>query len=134
MNARIVRVEKSICGTFGVLTIDGEAFCVTLELPDKSNQRLISCIPDGQYSCRRYHSDKYSDTFQVHGVPNRDLILFHAGNTTADTYGCILLAQYFGKVRDNGTRMVANSGMTFKSFMERAGNLQEFTLTIEECL
>lgn len=130
---RIIRIEQSEAGTFGALTVDGEAFCVTLELPDRDNQRLISCIPEGQYSCQRYRSAKYPDTFQVHGVPNRSSILFHAGNTTDDTKGCILLAQYFGKVRNPERRAVLNSGSTFKSFMERVGNIQEFTLTIEDC-
>lgn len=127
---RIIRVEERDEGTFGVVTICGQAFCVCLEKPDRLNAGNISNIPPGQYVCKKYSSPKFKKTFQVMDVVNRSLILFHKGNLVRDSRGCILLAQHFGKL--NGKRAVLNSGKTFKRFMEIMEGVDKFYLTIVE--
>ena len=128
----ILRLETNPnYGTFGALRFDTEAFCVTLEPPNFANMRNISCIPAAQYMCGRVVSPKFGDTFEVRHVPNRSSILFHPGNRVKDTEGCIVTAQYFGKLR--GDRAVLNSGATFKRFMDKLDGEDEFHLTIREC-
>ena len=111
----LIRLENNLeHGMFGCLKLNKRVFCVTLELPDRQNVPYVSCIPAGQYTCVKKWA-KFGETFRVMDVPNRDHILFHAGNIVEETEGCILLAQYWGKLA--GNRAVLNSGRTFKNFM-----------------
>lgn len=129
---RIVRLEENFqYGTFGVLLFHTEVFCWTLEPPDQFNQRNISSVPAQQYLCKRYYSAKYKDTFQITDVPMRDFVLFHAGNLVEHTQGCIILGQTQGKLK--GDRAILNSGNTFKLFMRKLKDHQQFHLTIKEC-
>lgn len=127
---RLIRVEESNQGTFGNLLICSQVFCVTLECPDKLNECNISSIPAQQYQCLRIHSPQFGETFEIVDVPGRSHILFHAGNIVSSTSGCIILAQYFGKLY--GNRAVLNSGKTFKKFMEIMKDTDIFNLTIKE--
>lgn len=124
----IVRVAQGDHGTFGVLLLDGKAFCVTLELPWRSNQRNVSCIPARPYRCQRIHSTRFGNAFLVRDAPNRSHILFHVGNTVGDTSGCILLGQRFGD------QMILDSRKAFNAFMTALDGRETFKLTIKECL
>lgn len=138
MKGNIIRTEQSGEGTFGVFLIDGKFFSVSLELPWRQNKASISCIPAKTYSCQRTKSPlvesltkgKWDETFEVTGVPGRSRILLHAGNLITNTKGCILVAQYFGKLK--GDRAALNSGATFDRFMETMRGVNAFPLTIEE--
>ena len=130
--AELIRLEEDdTFGTLGVLKIQKQIFCATLEPPDRLNERSRSSIPAQQYVCRRYSSAKYPDTFQITNVPGRDNVLFHAGNSVDDTEGCVLLGQYHGKLASH-QRAVLNSGQTFKSFMRMLAGEDEFHLTIKD--
>ncbi len=126
----LVRLEESEQGTIGILKINKEAFCCTLEPQDKLNASNISSIPAQQYLVKRHQSPKYGGVFKVQNVPGRSDILIHPGNTSDDTLGCILLGQYFGKLL--GARAVLNSGQTFREFMDKLHTVEEFHLTITE--
>lgn len=128
MKVELFRLEGSDQGTLGALRINGEIFCCTLEPSDEDNQKNISCIPTGNYLCKRVNSPKYGDTFEVTNVPNRTHILVHKGNVEKNTKGCILLGQYWGKLGQN--RAVLNSGKTFKKFLEVTKEVDEFNLFI----
>ena len=52
-------------------------------------------------------------------MPDRADILFHAGNTHADTHGCILLGLMFGKV--NGQAAILSSRAAVANFMVELG-------------
>jgi len=126
----LIRLEENFkYGTFGILKIQKKVFCVTLEPPDIENNRNVSSIPAQQYICKRM-SSSYGETFKVMDVPNRTQVLLHPGNTKFHTQGCILLAQYFGKLK--GNRAVLNSGKTFKDFMTSLVGYDEIHLTIKE--
>ena len=129
-NMELIRLEKGGEGTFGVLRLDGQVFCVTLEPPDRGNARDRSCIPAGRYRCRRVASPRFGDTFEVTGVPDRSHILLHTGNTAADTSGCVLVGREFGDLE--GRRAVLRSGGTFARLMHRCADQDRFDFTIRE--
>lgn len=119
---RIIRVEKTKEGMLGVLTIDGIIHSYTLELDD-------TFIKRGIYECWRYKGKKWPDTFEIKVKGHSD-VLFHAGNTEADTKGCVLLGETTGKLK--GNRAILNSGNTFKSFMQKMADDVSFILYIED--
>jgi hypothetical protein len=127
---RLIRLEESSEGTFGVLLICSQVFCVTLEPADELNRQNVSSIPAQQYKCIKIRSPRFGETFEIVDVPNRTHVLFHSGNIIKHTEGCVILAQYFGKFK--GDRAVLNSGNTFKGFMETMKDVNMFYLTVKE--
>lgn len=121
---KLIRLEQTKEGALGSLVLDGELFCTTLE-PDIWGDKHQ--IPVGQYRCRRFHGAKWPDTFEII-VEGHTAVLFHSGNTKEDTDMCVLLGQYPGHVE--GKRAVLNSIATFKKFMYRLRDVQEFDLEI----
>jgi len=112
------RVVYNQHGTFGVLIDDeGIPFALTLENPWEDNRRNISCIPANQYVCKRVLSPKFGDTFEITNVEDRSHILFHKGNTSKDTNGCILIGEQFEDI--NGVPGIAHSGKGYKEFMDK---------------
>ena len=81
--------------TQGVLCSENRALCVTLENPWLGNARNMSSIPEGRYHVQPFSGAKYKNVWQVMDVPGRSYILLHAGNSTADTDGCILVGRAF---------------------------------------
>lgn len=127
----LIRLEENPhYGTFGVLKINKEVFCVTLEPPDFLNELNRSSIPAQQYFCSKHDSPTFGSTYVVRHVPARSDILFHAGNLVDHTEGCILLAQHYGKLK--GNRAILNSGETFNRFLNVMRPHHQFTLTIHE--
>jgi len=128
---RLVRLETDPDhGTFGTLLIDGITFCVTLEPYSRDNEQNVSCIPTGQYICKRVDSPTYGITFEITNIQDRSSVLFHPGNIDDNTMGCVLLGQYYGKLK--GDRAVLNSGNTFKAFMKELSGINEFKLSVIE--
>lgn len=82
-----------------IQTQEGTTLCVTLEelwhdddrngLGDKNRSR----IPAGSYVAFRRKSPAHGgqELFELRNVPGRGNIQIHAGNTTKDTLGCILV-------------------------------------------
>jgi len=126
----VVRLEKSEDGTFGVLRVEGEVFCVTLEPPDRGNRVGESCIPVGKYDCRKVESPSFGPTFEVTGVPGRSHILFHQGNVAGDTEGCILLGRNYGVL--GGERGVTQSRSAFREFLARFEGRHDFRFEVSE--
>lgn len=124
----IVRIEESGDGTFGVLSLAGRAFCVTLECPNMDNRQFVSCIPAGRYVCRRVLSPRHGWTFEVTGVRGRDDILFHRGNVAQDTAGCILLGRRFGSL--GAHRGILSSDDAMDEFMATLAGEDSFELEI----
>jgi hypothetical protein len=141
MKAKIVILEESEQGALGVLVLDNAIFCFCL-LPDDADQKKFH-IPSNNfehpfYICRRYQSPKHGNTFVISRpetpglIDGHDYIEFHAGNTEADSLACILLGATTGKLK--GNRSVLNSGDTFKAFLDYTKNINEFQLTVVDCL
>jgi len=92
------RVFSDDQGTKGSLRGEGLDLA-TLELPWRGNKNRVSCIPAGQYTCVPYSSGRFTNVYEVTGVPGRSKILIHTGNHAGDTTkgyksdveGCILV-------------------------------------------
>lgn len=125
----VKRISETGDGTFGVILDGLIPFALTLEDVWQDNKVSVSCIPIGSYVCkrRRYNRGGYN-TFEITGVPRRTHILFHRGNTEADTEGCILIAEKFGEL--NNKTAIQSSREGFKEFMERLQDVDEFLLHI----
>lgn len=136
---QLTRVATGADGTFGVLMLNYVPFALTLERPWANNRRGESCIPSGEYTCLRCKhspdygyrdSPKFGDTFQVFSVPDRALILFHKGNLTDDTHGCIIVGEQFEPLK--GRPGVAASAKGFDEFMRLTTGVESFGLKIVE--
>jgi hypothetical protein len=126
----LLRISQSEQGTFGVLRDGAIPFAVTLEEPWRDNQPTISCIPLGRYTCKRVESPKFGGTFEVTNVPGRTHILFHKGNTTDDTHGCILVAEEFAGT--NATPMIASSKRGYDELMAKLAGHDTCDLEIHD--
>ena len=124
--------KKQTHGTLTVFDEDSgeEVFkCRTLELPDRNNERNISCIPEGFYDVVPRQSPKYGNHLHVTGVEGRSLILFHWGNYAGspnpktglpDIRGCILVGKDHVDITGDGIKEVTSSKATMKELMKVA--------------
>lgn len=126
----IIRIEEGREGTFGVLRCDKSLLCLTLEPRDEENAQNRSSIPCQQYEVRRVHSPSFGETYQVADVPGRTDVLFHPGNTSQDTRGCILVGSSWGRVK--GRRAILGSRQAFASFMDALQGRETAHLTVDE--
>jgi len=112
MNLSIHRITEHDGATFGMFCVDGRPICMTLELAWRNNEPWVSCIPPGHYAVKTGHqSPTFGWTWRVVDTPGRSDILFHAGNTAADTKGCILLGKAIAEF--DGTLGISRSRDSF---------------------
>lgn len=128
-NFKLIRISHTTIATFGVLLEEDIPFCVTLERPWLGNIKSISCIPEGFYICERVQSPKFGDTFEIKSVSGRSHILFHKGNLSDDTHGCVLVGEQFEPL--GGENAVLASGKAFTEFKERTKESNTILLQIE---
>ena len=124
---KLIRVNScEELGTHGVLIDDGVPFALTLEPPWRNNRPFESCIPTGVYVCKFLVSPRFGPVYEISGVPDRSHILFHKGNFTKNTSGCVLVGEQFESV-GNSDCAVISSGKGFGEFMKRlAGSVGEY--------
>jgi len=132
LSLRLVRVTSHPKhGTFGTLTLGGRPICLTLEPYYNDNNPNTSCIPTGNYVCRRVRSQTHGETYEVTDVANRSYILFHKGNRDINSRGCILLGEEYGSLM--GDWAILGSRKAHDEFMRRTKDERFFFLTITEC-
>lgn len=117
----------------GVLILNGHPEFVTVERPWLNNQNFISCIPEGNYKCRRRKASpgitaNIGEAFEVVGVPRRTDILFHVANTEKDLKGCIGVGSKYGSIE--GSQGVMQSAAAYVRFMDMLTGVNEFDLGI----
>ena len=129
------RFSSTIDGTFGVMFDDMIPFIVTLERKWLDNRSGESCIPNGEYICRRIVSPHFGETFEVTNVTGRSHILLHKGNLEDDSHGCILIGEQYEPMFDkkSGTfkNAVLSSGKGFSEFMDKLKGQETFILDIK---
>lgn len=101
LRAQRIYLEEA---TVSILTLPGLTRFWLLEDTLKGEGLLLdSCVPEGEYSLEWHSSSKYPATYALvgnhvghfetdhHPPKPRNTVLFHGGNTTADTRGCPLV-------------------------------------------
>ena len=132
MNLRVIREPSTAAATLGILLIDGVFTCWTLE--DVVREVKIpgeTAIPAGRYAVRLSLSQRFQKLLpEILTVPGFTGIRIHAGNTQADTAGCLLV----GRIR--AVDRVEESKLALMHVMEQlrrattAGD--PITITIED--
>lgn len=107
--------------TIGELSIDGEPFTNTLEDPvrekpgepvSKWKVKGDTAIPVGTYPVEITYSPRFQmDLPLVLGVPGFEGIRIHAGNSSEDTEGCILVGSWTGGEFIKNSRQALNALM-----------------------
>ena len=129
--------EHPYFGTFGVMIDDDRGIPIhtTLERTWKNNEPNVSCIPEGEYLCKRWRSMKHPNTFEITGVKGRFACLFHRGNIDdLDSEGCILVGENFDPVYNKKTNRqdygILGSAAGFAQFLEGLKTVEVFKLVI----
>lgn len=122
LRVRVARFAEINGTTLGVLHMPGLEI-LTLELSWNNNLPNRSCIPAGKYLLQRHRSPKFGEVFEVVGVPGRDDILIHAGNTRKDTTGCIIPGLRFGRLY--GLPAVLQSKIALTRLMQELDDVNE---------
>lgn len=140
--AYLFRGQPSDEGTFGIMAFK-ELRWYSLELPDRNNQKNISSIQQGEYTCKiRYSPHFRTITFHLRDVEGRTFILIHSANFAGDVEkgwqshlnGCIALGKGRGKIKNKFgkfQRAILTSRTAVREFMEALEN-EEFKLIIGE--
>ncbi len=93
MKITVKREKSSEHSTLGEMLVNGEHFCWTLE--DVVRNVKVSgetAIPAGIYEITVTHSRRFNRSLPlINNVPGFEGVRIHAGNTVADTGGCILV-------------------------------------------
>ena len=132
MTLRVIREPSTAAATMGILLIDGVFTCWTLE--DVVREVKIpgeTAIPAGRYAVQLSLSQRFQKLLpEILTVPGFTGIRIHAGNTQADTAGCLLV----GRIRADDR--VEESKLALMHVMEQlrrattAGD--PITITIED--
>lgn len=106
MKITLKRIALKGTYTIGKLYIDGEYFCDTLEdkvrdlnkngVFDNGEKKIYgqTAIPYGTYNVKWTYSNKFKKYMPlIENVPSFAGIRIHAGNSSADTQGCILVGE-----------------------------------------
>ncbi len=106
MKITVIRSPSLGGATIGKLYVDGAFKCHTLEdeIREIAGQPVqnwkingVTAIPAGVYQVTLETSPRFGpDTLSIKNVPGFSYIRMHAGNTSDDTEGCILLGLQAG--------------------------------------
>ena len=135
LRIKIERYDHGKKQTLGRLfVLDGKRVvytCHTLELPWKNNQFQVSCIPEGTYKVVRRTSARFKNHFHLTNVPDRSLILIHAGNYYTDILGCILVGKGLADLNKDGLKDVTSSKATLTDLLAQMPS--NFEIEIVAC-
>jgi len=129
MKLLLERIYKAPTYTIGKLSIDGVHFCDTLEdvvRPDGVKVYGQTAIPTGTYTVILTMSNRFKKVLPLLlNVPMFDGIRIHAGNTSEDTHGCLLVG-----INDKKGR-VGSSLVTMAKLMPMLENETHIEITIQ---
>lgn len=146
MKAVLRRHSDTPFGVFGYLDLyDAAGVRVarfeTAEEDWLDNQPSISCIPAGTYKVVKRFSPKFQTiTPHITGVPGRQFILIHWGNTEEDVEGCVLVGTRYGSLQKPDEDApgkpvtvkwaVLSSKLAFDRLMKLLQDVEEFPLEV----
>lgn len=140
MKLTLIRTIRTDRYTMGELFINGQFFCHTLEDPDRGLRQTDSiekirkvkvpgqtAIPTGTYRVVDSMSQRFGRIMPLlKDVPGFTGVRIHAGNTTDDTHGCLLL----GKKDPLHRGRIIESRATVKAFEQVFDVFREAELEI----
>lgn len=148
MELRVKRFSDNGESTLGLLFINGDFMCYTLE-DEKRNLKVRgeTRIPEGEYCIglrkeggfhnrylKRYGS-LHKGMLHIQAVPNFDFVLIHSGNTDDHTAGCLLVGD---RINNNAMHdgFLGESGNAYKRIYPEVVDAiergEEVTITYEE--
>lgn len=132
MELLVHRIWKTDRTTIGELTIDGDHFCYTLEdvvRPPGVKIPKETAIPEGRYRLVIDFSQRYQRNMpHVLDVPMFTGIRLHAGNTEADTEGCVIVALH--KLVDKVTESRLAFNALYSILLAIQGRGEEMWITV----
>lgn len=128
MKLELKRFEFGNTFTIGKFYIDGIYHCYSLEDQVREGKKVNgqTAIPNGTYDVIIDVSTRFGKQLpHILNVPNFTGVRIHAGNTSKDTEGCILLGHTWA-----GKDFIGNSKIAFNSFFEKLQKAKTATITI----
>lgn len=136
---RLKRTLKDPSYTIGDLYLNNSLFCKVLEDPirdlnndgdltDNGEQKVYgqTAIPKGAYNVIINMSTRFKKEMPLLlNVPSFEGVRIHAGNTVADTHGCLLVGMKSGKGN------ISESKVAFDKLMIELKKYSEITIIIE---
>ena len=131
----LTRITTSDQGTVGIIQLPTK-YIFILELPERTNEKQFSRIPEETYLCSWKKSPKFGWTYQVMGVSGRGNILLHAGNMAGDvrlgfishSHGCLLPCLKIGRMNKQLAGLLSRPAL---QELYRTTNKQDFILEIK---
>jgi hypothetical protein len=125
LKLQTLSIEEDGCFS-ELLDETGKRLCFTLERTFDNNAVII---PNGTFNCVKtfFHRGGYN-TFELTGVEGHERLLFHCGNSEADSIGCILVGLSQGVL--DGKKAILQSRAAFAVFNSVTLGLDEFDLEV----
>lgn len=124
MILRLERTEMHPAYTVGRLYVDGDAECWVMEDTVREPGAKVpgaTAIPFGTYKVILDHSTRFNRIMpHIMDVPNFAGVRIHAGNTVADTSGCLLV----GQARVGAT--ILHSREAYRALLKKLERAKEF--------
>jgi len=117
MLIEVKRFEFKDTHTVGKMYVDGVYECYTLEDVVRNGTKVLgkTAIPIGTYKLIIDASTRFKqDMPHILDVPNFTGVRIHAGNTSADTDGCILVGSTWA-----GKDFIGNSKIAYKKLFDK---------------
>ena len=128
MLIEVKRFEFKDTYTVGKMYLDGQYECYTLEDVVRKGAKVNgqTAIPTGTYNLIINHSNRFNrDLPLLENVPNFTGVRIHAGNTSANTEGCILVGTTW-----SGKDFIGNSRVAFNKLFEKLKKAKTATIKI----
>ena len=128
MLIEVKRFEFKDTHTVGKMYVDGIYECYTLEDAVRNGTKVLgkTAIPIGTYKLIVDASVRFKqDMPHILDVPDFTGVRIHAGNTSADTDGCILLGTTWA-----GKDFIGNSKIAYKKFFDKLKENKTVSITI----
>jgi len=128
MLIEVKRFEFKDTHTVGKMYVDGVYECYTLEDAVRNGTKVLgkTAIPIGTYKLIIDASTRFKqDMPHILDVPDFTGVRIHAGNTSADTDGCILLGSTWA-----GKDFIGNSKIAYKKFFDKLKQNKTVSITI----
>jgi len=128
MLIEVKRFEFKDTHTVGKMYVDGIYECYTLEDAVRNGTKVLgkTAIPIGTYKLIIDASVRFKqDMPHILNVPDFTGVRIHAGNTSADTDGCILLGSTWA-----GKDFIGNSKIAYKKFFDKLKQNKTVSITI----